>query len=70
MEVMLRRHLQHPEMHERILVAGEAYVANLASLLCFHQCLDRAVNGKEPVRIFQANIFVILDEIGLLAMGV
>ena len=50
-------------MYERILVACEADGANLSGLPCLHQCLKGAVRGKEPVGIFQANVFVILDEI-------
>src|SRR6266478_2498040 len=68
METMLGRRLQHPEMYEWILMAGEAYVANLPGLLCLHQRLKRAVRSKEPVGIFQANVFVILDEIDMVCL--
>jgi hypothetical protein len=36
-EVMLRRYLQHPEMHVRILMPCEAGVMNLAGLLSLYQ---------------------------------
>ncbi len=68
MKAMLRRRLQHAEVHKRILVAREAYVANLSGLLCLCQCLKGAIRGKEPVRIFQANVFVILDEIEMVCL--
>ena len=67
MEIVRLRHLQHAQMHHRILVPGEADVANLAGLLRFQQRIHHAL-VEEPVRIFHADVLVILHQVHLVRL--
>ena len=62
-ELMLRRHFQHPQMHQGIFVPGESDEPDLAGFLGFEQSFQRSIRRKETVRIFQADIFVELHQV-------
>jgi hypothetical protein len=55
-------------MDQRILVPGKTDVANLAGFLRLQQSLDWPLDGKETVGIFEADIFVILDQIDVVCL--
>ena len=48
-EAMLLGDLEHVQVDLRILVPGEADVADLAGLLRLHRRVDRAIFGKDAV---------------------
>ena len=62
-ERVRRRDLQHSQMYNWIFVTGESNVADLPGLFRFQQCFQWPVGGEKPVRIFHADIFVILHEV-------
>ena len=62
------RDLQHAEMDARILVPGEANVANFPRLLRLQQRLHRAARGKNAIGIFEANDLVKLHEIDMIGL--
>ena len=65
---MLSRHLEHVEMDARILVPGEADVADLARRARFDQRRVRALGVEDPVRIVEANYFVVLHEVNAVGL--
>ncbi len=62
-EAVFIGHFQHVQMDKRILVAGEADVAQLARFFCFQEHLVGAVFVEDAVRVFEADDFMVLDEI-------
>src|SRR5690242_17133187 len=59
---------QHPQMNERILMASETDVADLACALCFHRGFDRSPFRKDSIRVFQANDLVELHQIQMIGL--
>ena len=55
--------LEHAEVDWRVLVSGEADVADLACLASFHRGVDGTVIGEDPVGVFHADDLVELNEI-------
>src|ERR1700719_2646613 len=67
-EAMRRGHLEHPQVHERVLVTSEANEADLACLPRCGEGLLCSAFGKNAVRVFHPKNFVVLnqiDDIGL-----
>src|ERR1017187_65274 len=54
---------QHPEMNERIFMAGKTDVADLSGLPGIHHGFDRAPGGKDSVRVFQSDDLMQLHQI-------
>src|SRR5580698_9076811 len=53
-------------MHQWIFVPRESDEADLSRLLGFHQSFQWPIRRKETVRILQADIFVILDQVDVI----
>ena len=68
LELVLRGHLQHPQMHHRIFVPGEAEVAKLAGLLRLDHRLLRAVFLKDAVRVFHPDDLVMLHQVNAVGL--
>jgi hypothetical protein len=62
-EAVLRRHLQHPQVDERVLVAGEADEAHLARFLGRQDRLQRPARGEDPVGVLQPDDLVELQQV-------
>ena len=55
-------------MHHWILVPRESDVANLARLLRLHQCFERSVLREESIRVFQADVLVVLHQVDVIRL--
>src|ERR1039458_5873059 len=55
--------LQHPEMNERILMAGKTDVTDLPCLPGVHHGFDRPAGCKDSVRVFQSDDLMQLHQI-------
>src|ERR1700728_1865114 len=62
-ELVLRRHFQHPQMHEGIFMPGESNEPDLSSFLSFEQSFQRSIRRKETVGIFETYVFMELDQV-------
>ena len=55
------RHFEHVQVNVRVLVAGEADVAELAGPLRFEERLHRAAFGEDTVGVLVADDLVMLE---------
>jgi len=70
-EAVLLRQLERAEVNQRVFVAGESDVANLAGLLCFESAFKRTAWREDAVGVFKADDLVELhqvDDVGLQAL--
>lgn len=70
-EAVLRRHLMHPQVDERVLVAGKADETDLPRLLRGQHRLLGSALGEDAVRVLQPDDLVVLeqvDDVGLEAL--
>ena len=65
---MLARDVQHAQVDQRVLVPGEADVANFASLLRFEHRLHGTAFGKDAVRVFEADHFMELHQVDVVGL--
>ena len=65
-EVVFLRDLEHAQVDERVLVAGEADEAELALLPGVEEGFHRAVLLEDAVRVFHADDLVVLDEVEMI----
>src|ERR1035441_3669998 len=68
METVRGRDFEHSQMHRRILVPGEADVANLPRLFRIHQRFERPAGGEEAVGIFHPDVLVKLNQVDVIRL--
>lgn len=62
-EAALGRHFEHLEVDARVLVAGEADIAQLAGFFGLDERLHGAALGEDPIGVVVAQDLVMLDEV-------
>src|SRR5581483_4696710 len=67
-EPVLGRHLQHPQVNHRVFVPGEADEPRLARLLGRQYRLLRPARREDAVRVFQADDFVVLEQVQVVGL--
>ena len=55
-------------MHERIFVSGEADISDFACLFSSRYRFERTVLSEEAIRIIQADVLVILDQVDVVCL--
>ena len=68
METVRGRDFEHSQMHRRILVPGEADVANLPRLFRIHQGFERPAGGEEAVGILHPDVLVKLNQVDVIRL--
>src|SRR5258706_4228560 len=68
LEAVFLRYFQHVQVDLRVFVSGEAYVADFASLLRFDQRCVGALPIENPMRIFESDNLMVLDQINAVGL--